>query len=53
MSYEPQEVYFTHYGRVTNVTNLGLELRLYLHQLKEMDLEIKKKVWSNRNNCQQ
>ena len=43
MSYEPQAVYLIHYGRVTNVEKLGLELRLYLHQLKEMALEIKKK----------
>jgi len=43
MSYEPQAVYLTHYGRVTNVEKLGLELRLQLHQLKEMAFEIKKK----------
>ena len=52
MSYEPQAVYLIHYGRVTNVEKLGLELRLQLHQLKEMALEIKKKVRFNRNNCQ-
>ena len=43
MSYEPQAVFLTHYGRVTNVEKLGFELRLYFHQLKEMALEIKKK----------
>ena len=32
LSYEPQAVYLTHFGKVTNIQKLGLELCQYLHQ---------------------
>ena len=43
LSYEPQAVYLTHFGRVTIIQKLGLELCQCLHQLVEMALELKKK----------
>ena len=43
LSYEPQAVYLTHFGRVTNIQKLGLELCQCLNQLVEMALELKKK----------
>ena len=43
LSYEPQAVYLTHFGRVTNIQKLGLELCQCLHQLVEAALELKKK----------
>ena len=43
LNYEPQAVYLTHFGRVTNIQKLGLELCQCLHQLVEMALELIKK----------
>ena len=54
LSFEPQVVYLTHYGRVKNVEkNLGLELLQCLDQLVEMSLELKRKIRHRSNNCQQ
>lgn len=41
LSYKPQAVYLTHFGRVTNVEKLGSDLRNCLDQLTEMALVLK------------
>ena len=43
LSYNPQAVYLTHFGRVTNVEKLGSDLRNCLGQLVEMALDLKQK----------
>ena len=42
LSYKPQTVYLTHFGRVTSVEKLGMELLQCLDQLMNMALELKK-----------
>ncbi len=41
LSYNPQAVYLTHFGRVTNVEKLGSDLRNCLDQFTEMALVLK------------
>ena len=41
LSYNPQAVYLTHFGRVTNVEKLGRDLRNCLDQFTEMALVLK------------
>ena len=54
LSFEPQVVYLTHYGRVKNVEkNLKPELLQRLDQLVEMALELKTKIRYRSNNSQQ
>ncbi len=45
LSYNPQVVYLTHFGPVTNVEKLGQDLRICLDQFTEMALELKQKEW--------
>ena len=41
LSYNPQAVYLTHFGRVTNIEKLGSDLRNCLDQFTEMALVLK------------
>jgi glyoxylase-like metal-dependent hydrolase (beta-lactamase superfamily II) len=41
LSYNPQAVYLTHFGRVTNIEKRGSDLRNCLDQLVEMALDLK------------
>ena len=41
LSYNPQAVYLTHFGRVTNIEQLGSDLRNCLDQFTEMALVLK------------
>ena len=41
LSYKPQAVYLTHFGRVTNIEKLGSDLRNCLDQFTEMALVLK------------
>ena len=41
LSFNPREVYLTHFGRVTNIEKLGRDLRNCLDQLTEMALVLK------------
>jgi glyoxylase-like metal-dependent hydrolase (beta-lactamase superfamily II) len=50
LSYNPQAVYLTHFGRVTNVEKLGSDLRNCLGQLVEMALDLKQKGKAQQDN---
>ena len=50
LSYNPQAVYLTHFGRVTNVEKLGSDLRNCLDQLVEMALDLKQEDRAQQDN---